>query len=235
MGAEPWLPWESKLTPAALKHSWPWSSKASSQLEGPWSAGPCLWCSALYLLCWEGKVHILYRSLLWGAAHTEKATSVTSRAGNKSEERMMATGKKNRGQTEHRGEWMAAGFNTRNICFAHPALWEGRTIFFPDTHCWSGMRFMRPGHPTGPEHIGPSQGVPVSCPVKCPKSPLMPFRSELPSRQAVHLNLRMPFVTSSCSNNQLTFGNWKQKSLLLHNSKELATQRERFGSSWGDF
>lgn len=36
----------------------------------------------------------MYRSLLWGAAHTEKATSVTSRAGNKSEERMMATGKK---------------------------------------------------------------------------------------------------------------------------------------------
>lgn len=44
----------------------------------------------------------------------------------------------------------------------------------------------------------------MSCPVKCPKSPLVPLRSELPSRQTVQLNLRMPFATSSCSTNQPT-------------------------------
>lgn len=55
-------------------------------------------CDAQLFIGSAGKVEIriLYRSLLWGAAGTEKATSVTGRAGKGVKERMIATETKQR-------------------------------------------------------------------------------------------------------------------------------------------
>lgn len=127
-----------------------WSSWGSQ------STGPCLRWSALYLLRWGSGNTYFYRSLLWGAASTENATSVLSRAGKGSKERKMAM-EKNIGVRLSKGECLNGSWVEHEEPFCGLSCLLGRQNRFLPQHLllrWNEIWQARTS--TGPEHIDPS-------------------------------------------------------------------------------